>query len=150
MNQKNRKMPETEEELLDAFLDLLGEVAPDTEEEVDAFLRASGYDPEELIAQAESTFKEALETSPLDWRNRARQELSVAKKRMTQQGSKTRRSREENIAAIQMLQQRYGQAMAAHFRNSDLDNISDGDLESIREEYEFLQADDEDTPTEND
>lgn len=150
MNQKNRKMPETEEELLDAFLDLLGEVAPDTEEEVNTFLRASGYDPEELTAQAESTFKEALETSPLDWRNRARQELSAAKKRMTQQGSKTSRSREENIAAIQMLQQRYGQAMAAHFRNIDLDNISDEDLESIREEYEFLQADDEDTPTEND
>lgn len=150
MNQKNRKMPETEEELLDAFLDLLGEVAPDTEEEVDAFLEASGYDPEELTIQAESMFKQALETSPLDWRNRARQELNAAKKRMTQQGSKTRRSREENIAAIQMLQQRYGQAMAAHFRNIDLDNISDEDLESIREEYEFLQADDEDTPTEND
>lgn len=150
MNHKNRKAPETEEELLDAFWDLLGEVVPDTEKEIDTFLKASGYEPKDLNNQAEYAFQKALETSPLDWRNRARYELNAAKARFARQDTKPSRSREESIATLQMLQQRFGSAMAAHFRNINLDNISDEDLESILDEYEFLQADENDIPTEND
>ena len=140
---ERRKIPETEEELFDAFLTLTGETAPNTEDEIRTFLEASGYDLEELTARAERVFKPALAASPLNWRNRARKEMNAARKRMSESFSRKVTDRQEIIAAIQAVLMRPGPAATALFRNIDLENISDEDLQSIWEEYEFLQADDE-------
>ena len=146
MSQKNRKRLETEEELLDAFLALLSEAAPDTEEEVDAFLVERGYNLEELNARAERVFKPALETSPLNWRNRARQGVRESRKKRAEHTRRRRFTRAENLAFIQAVQLRPG--TAAHFRNADLDGMSEDDLQSMRDDLEFLQSKDENGPAE--
>ena len=143
MGQKNRKKLETEEELLDTFIALLSEAVPDTEEEVDAFLVERGYNLEELGTRAERVSKPALEASPLNRRNRARQGINAARKKMLESIRHKLTDREDIIAAIQALQMRPGPAIRAHFRNIDFDDHSVADLQSILEEFEFLQGEDE-------
>ena len=149
MSQQDRKPIETEEELIDAFLALLSEGAPDTEEEVDAFLVGRGYNIEELNDRAERVFKPALAASLLDWRNRARQEMNAAREKMADSIHRKFTGRQEIIEAIQDLLQGPGPVALAHFRNIDLENISDEDLQSTWEEYEFLQASDKGSPAES-
>ena len=140
---ERRKIPETEEDLFDAFLTLTGETAPNTEDEIRTFLEASGYDVEELTARAERVFKPALAASPLNWRNRARKEMNAAREKISESIRRNVIDRQEIIARIQSVLMRPGLAPTTLFRNIDLENISDEDLQSIWEEYEFLQADDE-------
>ena len=143
---RHRTKPETEEELFDAFLILMGELAPNTEDEIRSFLEASGYDLEELTARAERVIKPALETSPLNWRNRARQGVRESREKRAEHTRKRRFTRAENLAFIQAVQVRPG--TAAHFRNAYLDGMSDDDLQSMRDDLEFLQAKDENGPAE--
>ena len=149
MGRKNRKSLETEAELLDAFWDLLSDGAPETEEEVQAFLVERGYNLEELNARAERVLKPALETSPLDWRNRARQEMDEVKKRWAGRTRGRHFTRQENITAIKSMPEHRGAAAGAYFRNSDFDSLSDEELQEIRDELEFLQANDDGESTEN-
>lgn len=141
MNDK-RKPPETEEDIYDIFLDLFDEVAPDSPEEIDEFLREKGYDPVELANSARSIFREALETSPLDWRNRARQEIEDAKTKMAQHMPKSGRTREEVISDITSIERKRGAAIAAHFKNLDLNKVSYEDLESMLADLQHLENDD--------
>ncbi len=56
---------ETEEEVLIAILQLLNGPEPQTPEEVDAYLRAEGYDPEKLAARGKAIAEKAMANSPL-------------------------------------------------------------------------------------
>ncbi len=129
MNSQNRKTPETEEDVFNIFLELFNAVAPEIPEEIDKFLIENGYDPSELAQNAGSIFKEDFENSPLDWKNRARQEMKDAKSKLSQYVPKAGRMRQEVIAEIILIQRQQG--FAAHFRNLDLDNVSYEDLESM-------------------
>lgn len=148
MNKKKNTPPETEEEVFNAFLELFDLIAPEIEIEVDDILRENGYDPVQLAAQAESVFNEALKNSPLDWRNRARQEIDTKKAMMAQSQSKPKGTRSEIIAAIQAIQQKRGLAVSAHFRNLDLEKISDTDLNEILADLEYLESEDGATSSE--
>jgi hypothetical protein len=44
---------------------------PETEAEIDAYLRAHGYDPEQLAKQARDIFGGIIENSPLNPKNQA-------------------------------------------------------------------------------
>lgn len=48
---------QTSENWFKVFLALFDEVAPETPEEIDEYLRENGYDPEGLEAQIESVLK---------------------------------------------------------------------------------------------
>lgn len=65
MSDENRKPPETEEDVFNVFVDLFDEAAPETQEEVDEFLRENGYDPNELVKNATGIFQEAFEIKDL-------------------------------------------------------------------------------------
>ena len=93
--------------------------------------------------------KPALETSPLDWRNRARLKLKEAEERRAGQTRGRHFTHQENIAVIRTIRERNDAAAAAYFRNSDFDSLSDEELQAIRDELEFLQAEDGDRPTEH-
>ena len=144
---KNRKAPETDRELLDAFLTAMGEVAPDTEEEIDDFLEERGYDLQALNERSERLLKPLLEASPLNPLNRAKQEREESAKKRNQRISARRFTRQQNLAFFQATQTRLG--MAAHFRNADLDSMSDAELQSMRDDLESLQEDSENKPAMN-
>ena len=150
MARKNRKRLETEAELLDAFWDLLSDDAPETEEEVQAFLIERGYNLEELNARAERVLKPAFEASRLNWHDRTRQAMDEVKKRWAGRTRSRHFTRQENIAAIKSMPGPRSAAAGAYFRNSDLDSLSDEELQDIRDELEFLQANDGGGANEND
>lgn len=144
---KNRKAPETDGELLDVFLTAMGAVAPDTEEEIDSFLEERGYDIEELNARSERVLRPLLEASPLNLLNRARQEREASAKTRSRRAKGKHLTRPENLAFLQTMQMRPG--MAVHFRNADLEGMTDEDLQSMRDALEILQADGDNKPAEN-
>jgi hypothetical protein len=51
-----------------------------------------------------------------------------------------KRNRKQIIAAIASIQEKRGSAIAAHFRNLDLDKVSDEDLASMLADLEYLDA----------
>ena len=57
---KARRKEMTDGELLDAFLTAMGEVAPDTEEEINAFLVEHGYDIDELNKRSKEEMDKLL------------------------------------------------------------------------------------------
>lgn len=148
MSRKNRLELETEAQLLDAFWDLLSDGAPETEEEVQAFLVERGYNLEELNARAERVLKPALEASPLNWHNKTRQKMDEVKRRWTERSRRRKFTRQENITAIKRVPEHRGTAAGAYFRNSDFDSLSDEEIQDIRDELDFLQANDDDKPSE--
>jgi len=136
-----RQPPATEEELVHAFADLFDEVGPDTSEEIDAVLREGGHDPDTIAARMKSIAERALSRSPLNWRNRAQQELEAERSKLDRVTPIVRRGREEIIAAIQQLLSRLQarQLAPAHaYRN--FDQATDEDLASLLAELEYLVA----------
>ncbi|SRR5258706_10823309 len=146
MSDEKRKSPETDEDVFNTFVDLFDEVAPDTPEEIDAFLRENGYDPDQLAHDAKNMFEGALEKSPLDWRNRARQEIDAAKGKMAQRAQILTLSIEEIKAEILAIQRKRGATVATHYRNLDLGKMSHEDLADTLLDMRYL----EDSNTETD
>ncbi len=134
-----RQPPVTEEELVHAFADLFDEVEPETPEEIDAVLRDGGHDPDTIAARMKSIAERALARSPLNWRNRAQQELEAERSKLDRVTPIPRRGRGEIIAAIQQLLSRLQarQLAPAHaYRN--FDQATDEDLASLLAELEYL------------
>lgn len=141
-----RNAPGTEEELVRAFDELLRDVPPpDTSDEVGAFLRECGYDPEGVAARMVEHVRRLSADSALNWRKSARQDLDAARARRGQRGA-LERGREELLAAIRALYASLSAGQrphvpAAHFRN--LDKVSDDDLASLLTDLEHLASDEE-------
>jgi hypothetical protein len=136
-----RRPPATEEELVHTFADLFDEVGPETPEEVDAILREGGHDPDTIAARMKSIAERALARSPLNWRNRAQQELEAERTKLDRVTPVARHDRSEIIAAIQQLLSRLQahQLAPAHaYRN--FDQATDEDLASLLAELEYLAA----------
>lgn len=147
MSQKHRIAQDADAEFLDAILMALGEAATETEEEIDAFLAERGYNLEELNARSERVLKPMLESSPLNMLNRAKQERERSARQRKERISDRLLTREDNLAYLAAMQRRPG--MAVHFRKRDVDNMTDSDLQSLRDDLESLQADSENKPAEN-
>lgn len=139
---KKRNPPETEKELAAAFDDLFDEIPqPETQEEIEATLRSAGYNPSAVGARMEAIAMEALANSPLNWRNRASQEMAEARAQFSNFSSTLRESRSEITTRIQKLLALVGgekQMVGAYYRN--LDTTSDNDLASLLAELEFLAS----------
>jgi len=138
-----RRPPDTYEDLVRAFADLFDETEPQTPEDVDTFLREAGYDPDQVGARIQTLAEHALANSPLNWRNRALQELAQARAQLDDFVATTPRSRSEIIAALRQIIAQLGaekcKLPAASFRN--LERATDEDLASLLVELEYLSAD---------
>ncbi len=135
---KQRKQIETSAELVRAFADLFDEVVPETAEEIDAELRAAGYNPEEIGASMQIAAQQALAQSPLNWRNRAKRELEGERARIDKFTRPMLRGRAELIAAIRQVLAQSGGHMAYAHRNLELE--TDEDLATLLEELEYLAS----------
>lgn len=136
-----KKPLETSEEFANTLADLFNETEPETPEEIEAILREAGYDPAQLAIEMQAFAEQALKNSPLNWRNRAQQELTAARSHFESTLSRVSRSRSELIDAIQQLLQQVGsqsQPALAHFRNFEA--ATDDDLASMLEELEYLKS----------
>jgi hypothetical protein len=133
--------PATEEELVHAYADLFNEVEPETPEEIDAVLREGGHDPDSIAARMKSIAERALARSPLNWRNRAQQELEAEKRKLDSVTPIVRRRRGEMITAIQQLLSRlHAHQLAPTHAYRNFDQATDDDLASLLAELEYLVA----------
>lgn len=134
-----RKGPRTDQEFVEAFEHLLYDHEPETSEEVDAFLRSEGLDPEDIAANGRAFVQKALALSPLNWRNhvadrqRAKEELDAHKVSPTL-------PRDVLLATIKkflsgLSPQQIAQA-GVQYRN--LERVADDDLRSLLAELEYL------------
>lgn len=57
----NQHYHRTDEEFIQAIADLFNAVAPETPQEIDAYLRECGYDPDEVAAKIALAASHALE-----------------------------------------------------------------------------------------
>ena len=136
-----RRPPATEEELVHAFADLFDEVGPDTPGEIDAILREGGHDPDTIAARMKSIAERALARSPLNWRNRAQQELEAEKRKLDSATPIVWRGRGEMITAIQQLLSRlHAHQLAPAHAYRNFDQATDEDLASLLAELEYLVA----------
>lgn len=138
MNQ--RKQPESYKEFVDLLAQLIREDEPETKEELDERIRDMGREPAQLVAEMRVRIEQAVNQSPLNWRNSARQKINDEKAKIAQQQPKPKRSRDENMAAIASIQQKLGPGIAMHFRNLDLSKLTDEELESMTADFERLEA----------
>ena len=138
----DRKAPETEQELLERVGELFDEIDPETPEELDAALQEAGFDPDAIGARMEALAREALQQSPLNWRNQAHKEMEAERQRLAaaQRVSPGPANREAIKSSIQALVGRLGPAAGqlgtAHHRN--LEDASDDDLLSLLADLEYL------------
>lgn len=136
------KRDRTDKELFGAINQLFSEVEPETPEEIDAVIKAVGYDPKSFAARMETVAKQFAAKSPLNWRNKARTELDLERKRLELHTASRKRTGNDLRARIQNLLAQFGgrpDMAFAHHRN--LDTASDEDLESLLEELEYLIGD---------
>jgi len=131
----------TEEELANAVDELFEAIPPpETDEEVDTFLRECGYEPVELLSRLRQVVDDAAANSPLNWRNRALKEMEGARARRDRIVV-DQNNRDEIIAAIERLYTKLTESRrqlvpAAHFRNRE--NASDEDLADLLGDLEYL------------
>ena len=135
--------PETEQDLIDLLAQLLDIDDPDeSAEQVDEELRAAGLDPDEIGAKMAASAEDAYRSSPLNWRQRAREQRAEAKARLGRRaGIGQFRSRGDIVRDINALVAqspflRDAPRVQAHFRN--FDTATDEDLADLLAELEFL------------
>ena len=132
----------TDKELLDAINQLFSEVEPETSEDVDAIVKAVGYDPDLFATRMEAVAKRFAADSPLNWRNKAREELELERQRLethTAARKGTRTALQDQIRDLLAQFSDNPNVAFAHHRN--LDKASDEDLASLIEELEYLIGD---------
>jgi hypothetical protein len=135
------KTPMTSEDLVRVFADLFDEVEPETPEEVDDVLREAGHDPDVVAARMRAVAEQALAASPLNWRNRAQEELTNERAQFERSKSESPRSRADTVKAIQqLLTQIGGQAKQAHAYFRNFESATDEDLMTLLSELEYLAS----------
>lgn len=135
----SRKGPRTDQEFVEAFEHLLYEHGPETSEEVDAFLRSEGLDPEVIAANGRAFVQKALASSPLNWRSYIAERQRAKEELVAHQVSPTL-SRDVLLAAIReslsgLSPQQIAQS-GVQYRN--LEEVTDEDLRSLLAELEYL------------
>ena len=136
-----RRSMGTYEELTRVLADLFDEVGPDTPEEVDAVLVEAGYDPDEVGRQMQTFAEQAMANSPVNWRNRAQQELAAERALYERTAPTPSGSREDIISGIRHLISQMGRRPSQVFAyHRNLEEMSDEDLASVLSDLEYLSS----------
>lgn len=132
----------TDEELAEAMRYLLYDHEPETPEEIDAFLRSEGLDPEEIADYGRKLAERELAVSPLNWRNRG-PEREQAEKELLSQQVPPDMPREDMLTKIRQLlatlSPRQMTQVGIEFRNYE--ELSEVDLRSLLSELRYLGLD---------
>lgn len=138
----NHLVPQTDDEILNAFADLFSEMVPEDPEEINALLVEAGLDPKQIEEETNSVIKEARSTTPLDWRNR-QQEMENAISRHEQAGNDLPLDYQ---SLLDIWQQLMSQAPArriyaqARYRNQRPEDLSSEELRSLIQDIRFVLA----------
>lgn len=140
----SKKPIEKPEELVEAIEDLLDQLLLSDDEEANMFLREQGLDPEDIGKKIQAAAIEALATSPLNWRNRARGEKEKAQAKLEKPSKRKQFTRSQLLEAIERLRSQLGtdKATAVFFRN--FQELKDEELADILAELEYLEAENSD------
>lgn len=117
--------------------DLAPDVAPN--DEIDVILREAGYEPDEFARNIQSMVHDALKTSPLNWRNRARKGINEERERFNERNIEIPTDRDSLLDAIRQLLQKVSisQQQALSF-NRNFASATDDDLATLFEELKIL------------
>jgi hypothetical protein len=137
-----RKGPESYEDLVKALADLFDEIGPVAPEEVDRVLIEAGYDPSTVATRMNAIAHQAMQDSPLSWRNRALKAIREEQSRLEKLERPVLKDRIEVVDAINELIRRIGgeqyKLVGARFRN--LEDATDNDLVSLLSQLEYLAS----------
>lgn len=132
----DQREPVDSDEFVKRVAALFDAIGPETEEELDATLRALGLDPKEIGARGRRVAETAIAQSPHNWRQRAPAALEEARKKIDTPNRRGPINRADVTVAIQGLVGRLGKQATAHYRN--LEEASDSDLADLLDELQLL------------
>jgi len=134
----DRRPPQSDDEILEAFAELFDSVPPDTPEEIQAALLEAGIDPDQVANEVKQLVEDGLASSPYNWRN-AQPALDQARLELEASQIETPGERSDIVEAIQqLLSQSRDQSLAAHFRNENFSQMSKEELASLYQELKYL------------
>jgi hypothetical protein len=142
-----RRKPETSSELIQSLAQAFESVAPEDLAEAREQLEARGIDPDQVAERLSDIAREALESSPLNWRVRAERERNAALQRL-RNIQPEQKSRAELEVAIQQILARTGTASTEYARayfHKLQGRASDSDLASLLVQLEFLERSNKET-----
>lgn len=135
-----RSDSKSEEDVLRAFADLFDETLEEDPDDIDNALRQFGYDPAAIGKAMKAAAEQALQKSPLDWRNRAREDIERERAQIDSFTAPLAAGREKLLTWIsdllEQVKQQHGQQAVAHFRN--LEEVTDEDLADLAAELQYL------------
>ena len=130
------RIPQNDDEILEAFADLLSEVVPEEPAEIDALLKAAGLDPTQIEEEAAAFI---VEMRRLDWRNR-RAEMEQVRKQYDVAGTGLPTDRPSLLELLRQVLSSSPSTGRVHaqFRNRSLEELSDEDLRSLIQDIRFI------------
>lgn len=137
-----RKPIRSEEELAEAFDQLFSEIpSPRSRTEIDKYIIEAGIDPDEFGLQIKESAIEALQTSPLNWRNQQTQaEIKEARAQLDKIGKIAKQDRSRLLElidnALEKLNISNPNLAPVHYRNKS--DLSEEDLTSLLQELVFI------------
>ncbi len=141
MNKK--RQIETEQDLVNALEEFVYDVGEDEAiDDVDSELQALGYDPHSVQFKFEELASRVLAASPLDWRNRAGNEILMARKELGVVDKLELRALDKPslMESIRQTLQRLGYSdpslVPAQYRN--FEQATENDLISLLQQLQYL------------
>ena len=135
---RNPLVPQDDDEILAAFADLMREVVPEDQDEVETLLVEAGLDPKQIENEALELVAEARSQTPLDWRNR-RNVLDELLSEYELIGSSLPTDRQGLLGVLEhLLSQPALRHTHAHFRHLEPKNLSDDELRSLIQDISFI------------
>lgn len=130
------RIPQDDDEILQAFADLLAEVMPEEPAEIDELLREAGLDPTQIEEEAASLIAEMRR---LDWRNR-RAEMEQVRKQYDLAGSALPADRPGLLEILRQMTSPplIASRVHAQFRNRSPEELSDEELRSLIQDIRFI------------
>ncbi len=141
MNKK--RQIETEQDLVNALEEFVYDVEEDEAiDDVDKELQALGYDPHSVQFKFQELASQVLASSPLDWRNRAGNEILMARKELGVVDKLELRALDKPslMESIRQTLQRLGYSdpslVPAQYRN--FEQATENDLISLLQQLQYL------------
>lgn len=128
--------PETYRELLQLLLEFLTEPEDDTPEEVNAYLREAGYNPDDLVTRMRQRMKTAMDASPHNWRNQTGK-IQEERNTLDQFTHDLSGTLDQLKAQINTLLNTSRAQLVVHHRNLNLDDMTEADLAQLLGELRF-------------
>lgn len=135
---KDRLVPENDNEILEAFIELLTGIVPDDPVEISNLLKVVGLDPLEVKKEAADLISNLRSQTPLDWRNNI-SEVDEAQSKHTLVGKDLPTDRQNLITLFeQLLSVPAVKKIHSHYRNIKTAELSDDEIRTYIQDLSFI------------